>query len=42
MFRSIIVAATAAAVLTLSGNGFAQQLGTADEAKAMLLRRSPP
>jgi hypothetical protein len=38
MFRSIIVAATAVAVLTLSSNGFAQQLGTADEAKAMLLK----
>ena len=38
MFRSIIVAATAVAVLTLSGNGFAQQLGTADEAKGMLLK----
>jgi Single Cache domain 2 len=38
MFRSIIIAATAVAVLTLSGNGFAQQLGTADEAKAMLLK----
>jgi Single Cache domain 2 len=38
MFRRIIIAATAVAVLTLSGNGFAQQLGTADEAKAMLLK----
>jgi hypothetical protein len=38
MFRSIIVAATAVAVLTLTANAFAQQLGTADEAKAMLMK----
>jgi signal transduction histidine kinase len=37
MFRSVIVAAASAAVLTLSAVAFAQQdHGTADEAKAML------
>jgi hypothetical protein len=35
MFRSAIVAA---AVLTLSATAFAQQLGTADEARAMLVK----
>ena len=35
MFRSAIVAA---AVLTLSATAFAQQNGTADEAKAMLMK----
>jgi hypothetical protein len=39
MFRNVIVAAAAAAVLTLSATAFAQQdHGTADEAKAMLLK----
>src|ERR1700732_4896637 len=39
MFRSVIVAAASAAVLTLSATAFAQQdHGTADEAKAMLLK----
>jgi hypothetical protein len=38
MFRSLMIAAASGAVLTLSTNSFAQQLGTADEAKAMLLK----
>ena len=39
MFRSLIIAAASAAVLTLSATAFAQQdHGTADEAKAMLLK----
>jgi hypothetical protein len=38
MFRIIISAAATVGFLALSGNGFAQQLGTADEAKAMLLK----
>ena len=39
MFRSSILAAASAAVLTLSATAFAQQdQGTADEAKAMLLK----
>jgi Single Cache domain 2 len=40
MFRSLIVAAAAAAVLMLSATAFAQQAdhGTADEAKAMLTK----
>ena len=39
MFRSFIVCAASAAVITLSATAFAQQdHGTADEAKAMLLK----
>jgi hypothetical protein len=39
MFRSFMIAAASAAVLTLSATVFAQQnYGTADEAKAMLLK----
>src|SRR5580693_10759947 len=39
MFRNLIVAAASAVVLTLSAMAFAQQdHGTADEAKAMLLK----
>jgi signal transduction histidine kinase len=39
MFRSVIVAAAAAAALTLAATAFAQQdYGTADEAKAMLAK----
>ena len=39
MFRSFIVAAVSAVVLTLSATAFAQQdHGTANEAKAMLLK----
>jgi hypothetical protein len=39
MFRNFIVAAASAVVLTLSAMAFAQQdHGTADEAKAMLLK----
>ena len=39
MFRSFLIAAASAAVLTLSPTAFAQQdHGTADEAKAMLLK----
>src|SRR3984957_13645413 len=38
MFRSFIVAAASAAVLTLSATAFAQQNGTADEAKALLTK----
>jgi hypothetical protein len=39
MFRSFIIAAASAAVLTLSATAFAQRdHGTADEAKAMLLK----
>jgi hypothetical protein len=37
MIRTFMIAAASAAVLTLSSTSFAQgQLGTADEAKAML------
>jgi len=35
---SLVIAAASAAVLTLSGVAFAQQSGTADEAKAMLMK----
>jgi Single Cache domain 2 len=38
MFRSFIVAAASAAVLTFSTTAFAADHGTADEAKAMLLK----
>jgi hypothetical protein len=39
MFRTFIICAASAAVLTLSATAFAQQdHGTADEAKAMLLK----
>src|SRR6185437_13586963 len=38
MFRNVIVAAAATAGLTLSAMAFAQDHGTADEAKAMLLK----
>jgi hypothetical protein len=38
MFRSFIVAAASAALLTLSATAFAQQNGTADEAKALLTK----
>ena len=40
MFRSFIIAAASAAVLTFSATAFAQKPdhGTADEAKAMLLK----
>jgi hypothetical protein len=38
MIRTFIIAAASAAVLTLSATAFAQQHGTADEAKAMLAK----
>jgi hypothetical protein len=38
MVRKSIIAAASAAVLALSTNAFAQQYGTADEAKAMLMK----
>ena len=38
MFRNVIVAAAATAGLTLSAMAFAQDHGTADEAKAILLK----
>jgi hypothetical protein len=38
MIRSFILAGATLAVLTLSGTAFAQQNGTADEAKAMLAK----
>jgi len=38
MMRTLTVAAASAALLMLSPTAFAQQLGTADQAKAMLLK----
>jgi hypothetical protein len=38
MVRKFMIAAASAAVLTLSTTAFAQQYGTADEAKAMLMK----
>ena len=38
MIRSFIVAAASAAVLALSATAFAADQGTADEAKAMLMK----
>ena len=38
MFRTLTIAAALAAVLAFSPTAFAQQTGTADEAKAMLLK----
>jgi hypothetical protein len=41
MFRTFVIAATSAAILTLSSAAFAQQpgqFGTADQAKAMLMK----
>jgi hypothetical protein len=38
MIRSVIVAAASAAVLSLSATAFAADHGTADEAKAMLMK----
>ena len=38
MFRTLTIAAALAAVLAFSPTAFAQQTGTADEAKAMLMK----
>jgi hypothetical protein len=38
MIRALMIAAASAAVLALSPTAFAQQTGTADEAKAMLMK----
>jgi hypothetical protein len=38
MIRSFVMAGASAALLTLSATAFAQQNGTADEAKAMLAK----
>ncbi len=38
MIRKFMIAAASAAVLALSSTAFAQQGGTGDEAKAMLLK----
>ena len=38
MIRTLMIAAASAAALTLSPTAFAQQTGTADEAKAMLVK----
>src|SRR5689334_5892644 len=38
MFRKFMIAAASVAVLALSATAFAQQYGTADEARAMLMK----